>query len=165
MFSQAQYPIRRAVQAQDVGPFFTRDYNLCVNCSRCIRACQEVRGSKALYFLHDDHGLHVGTPLNAELLAAGCQNCGACVDVCPTGALQPKAQAGLPDRTIKTICPYCGVGCQLVLEIKNTASCKPCPTRRSANHGQACVKGHFGIPDFVHSPDRLTRLSLSVKAS
>jgi formate dehydrogenase major subunit/formate dehydrogenase alpha subunit len=80
------------------------------------------------------------------------------VDVCPTGALRPKSQAGLPDRTVKTICPYCGVGCQLILDINNNRVTQVTPDRDGpANHGQACVKGHFGIADFVHSPDRLTK--------
>ena len=147
-----------APQLKEVGLFFVRDYTLCIRCGRCIRACQEVRGNRAICFLHDDHGLHVGTPLNAPADSADCESCGSCVDVCPTGALRPNDQAGLPERVVKTICPYCAIGCQLNLETKNGRIMQSIPDRNGpANHGQACVKGHFGIAQFVHSPERLTK--------
>jgi formate dehydrogenase alpha subunit len=88
-----------------------------------------------------------------------CKFCGACVDSCPTGALADLATRGLgqPDRVVTTICPYCGVGCQLKLEVKDETiiASKPDPDG-AANHGQACVKGRFGIAEFVHHPERLT---------
>jgi formate dehydrogenase alpha subunit len=93
------------------------------------------------------------------LREAGCEFCGACVDSCPTGALTDLANRGFgkPDRVVTTICPYCGVGCQLKLEVKDEKimASKPDPDG-PANRGQACVKGRFGIADFVHHPERLT---------
>jgi len=143
-------------QLKEAGLFFARDFSLCIKCGRCIRACQEVRGNQALCFLHDDLGLHVGSPLNAPPDNAGCESCGACVDICPTGALRSNEQAGLPERTVKTICPYCAVGCQLKLEIKGNRIMQTIPDYDGpANRGQSCVKGHFGITEFVHSPERL----------
>jgi ferredoxin len=102
---------------------------------------------------------HVITPPDELLLQdANCQFCGACVDACPTGALVEVSSrwSGLPDRQVKTTCPYCGVGCQLSLEIKRERIVKVVPSRGdSPNRGQACVKGKFGL-DFVHDPSRLT---------
>lgn len=102
---------------------------------------------------------HVITPPDELLLQdANCQFCGACVDACPTGALVEVSSrwSGLPDRRVKTTCPYCGVGCQLSLEIKRERIVKVVPSRGdSPNRGQACVKGKFGL-DFVHDPSRLT---------
>jgi predicted molibdopterin-dependent oxidoreductase YjgC len=146
----------RASDLKDLGTFFSRDYSLCIRCGRCVRVCHEVRGNKAIYFLLDEKGLSVGTPMGRSLMDSGCRFCGACVDVCPTGALVDKRQRGLPERMVKTICPYCGVGCQLDLEIRDGKIMQAIPDAHGpANHGQACVKGRFGIPEFVHSPDRL----------
>ncbi len=88
---------------------------------------------------------------------ANCQFCGACVDVCPTGALIERnaAFAGPINKTVKTTCPYCGVGCQIELEVKDNKVINVIPANGPANQGQVCVKGRFG-QDFVNSPERLT---------
>ena len=102
---------------------------------------------------------YVITPPDEKVLQeADCQFCGACVDSCPTGALVERSiyLAGAPDRVVTTICPYCGVGCQLKLEIKNEQIIRVIPDPKGlANRGQACVKGKFGM-EFVHHPERLT---------
>jgi len=103
---------------------------------------------------------HAIAPLQGRTLReVGCEFCGACVDSCPTGALSDSATRGIaePDRVVTTICPYCGVGCQLKLEVKDEKimASKPDPDG-PANHGQACVKGRYGIAEFVHHPERLT---------
>jgi formate dehydrogenase alpha subunit len=102
---------------------------------------------------------YVITPPDEKVLEeANCQFCGACVDSCPTGALIERSvyQAGAPDRVVTTVCPYCGVGCQLNLEMKNGKIARVVPDPEGlANKGQACVKGKFGL-DFVFDPSRLT---------
>ena len=148
-------PLRSYVKEE--GIFFNRDYNLCIRCGRCVRICHEVRVNKTIYFLLDEKGLSIGTPLNRSLEDAGCKFCGACVDVCPTGALVDRAQRGLPDQVVTTVCPYCGVGCQLNLEVRHGKITQVVPNSEGpANHGQACVKGRFDIAEFVHHSNRLT---------
>ena len=140
-------------------PFFERDYNLCILCGRCVRVCQEVRGAGAVDFTYRGSRALVGTAFDRPLTDAGCQFCGACVDVCPTGALMDAANEweGKPDSSVATICPYCGVGCQLKVELKDGRITRTVPDMEGpANCGQACVKGRYGIVEFVHSPERLT---------
>jgi formate dehydrogenase alpha subunit len=141
-------------------PFFERDYNLCILCGRCVRVCQEVRGAGTIAFTYRGSQALVGTAFDKPLQDAGCQFCGACVDACPTGALvekERKWKGKRAERAVLTTCPYCGVGCQLELQISDNRIIEVLPDRANeVNRGQACVKGRFGIQEFVHHPDRLT---------
>jgi len=102
---------------------------------------------------------YVITPPGEQVLdEANCQFCGACVDACPAGALIESSyyRTGKPDRTVTTVCPYCGVGCQLNLNVKDEKIIQVSPDPDGpANKGQACVKGKFGL-DFINHPERLT---------
>jgi len=138
-------------------PMIARDYNLCILCGRCVRICQEVRGVGAIAFVNRGSEAEVGTIFGDTLEDSGCKFCGACVDVCPVGALSERTASwkGEPDRVVTTICPYCGVGCQLQLEIKNEKLMRVQPDPAGpANRGQDCVKGKFGL-EFIQHPDRL----------
>jgi formate dehydrogenase (NADP+) alpha subunit len=138
-------------------PFFERNYNLCIACTRCVRACQDVRGNSAIGLVFQNGNVVVGST-SPTLEESGCQFCGACVDVCPTGALTEwiNKWEGKEERRVLTTCPYCGVGCQLELLVKKDRIIGVSPKGDgTVNQGQACVKGKFGIVEYVHHPDRL----------
>jgi predicted molibdopterin-dependent oxidoreductase YjgC len=138
-------------------PFYDRDYNLCIVCGRCVRACEELRGDDAIGFTERSGIALVGTSFGTSLLESGCEFCGACIDVCPVGALVEKDHKWeKPVRTERTICPHCPVGCQLNLEVNASGQfIRAVPELNSpANRGQACFKGKFGL-EFVNRESRL----------
>ena len=97
-----------------------RDYNLCIVCGRCVRACEELRGDDAICFTERGGSALVGTSFGTSLLESGCEFCGACIDVCPVGALVEREHKWeKAARVERTICPHCPVGCQLNLEINS----------------------------------------------
>jgi len=149
--------IYRSLEINRDNPFFDLDYNLCIACGRCVRACKEIRGQNAIDFIYLN-GYRVAGPIKGKHIDSECRFCGACVDVCPTGALMERSAKwqSSPDYSVVTTCPYCGVGCQLSVETKDNRILQTTPVlENTLNQGQACVKGRFGIKEFVNHPERL----------
>ena len=145
---------------QDANPFIVRDYSKCILCRRCISACEEINGVRAIAMLGRGFDSKVGTAFDGSLQDSPCEFCGMCIAVCPTGALSPKSAIGAgrtwEGEKITTICPYCGVGCTLDVHVKeNRIIGVESNWEGASNHGWTCVKGRFGW-DFVGDADRLT---------
>ena len=138
-------------------PYWDMDMNLCIVCARCVRACDEVRGDKAITLKQNSGRSIIGTAQGTSLLESGCEFCGLCIDVCPTGAIVERDYKwDKAEKQVTTTCPHCPVGCQLSLEInKRNKLIRSIPEREAAaNQGMACFKGKFGL-DFVNSKERL----------
>ncbi len=155
------YPVHyRGLRVEDEDPFYDRDHNLCILCGRCMRVCQEVRVADVLGFKHRGRSAVVGPAFARTHLEAGCEFCGACVAVCPTGALAEKARKweGKPDREEHTTCPFCGVGCRMRLRVKDDRVIGSLPDADpEAGEGQLCVRGRFCVAEVVNEPRRLVR--------
>jgi formate dehydrogenase major subunit len=139
-------------------PYFRFDPTLCIVCSRCVRACDEVQGTLALTIQGRGFQSKVAASQDESFLASECVSCGACVEACPTAALAEKSliQIGRPQRAVTTTCAYCGVGCSFRAEVKDDVVVRMAPNRDGhANHGHACVKGRFAFGYATH-PDRIT---------
>ncbi|MGD1047586.1 MAG: molybdopterin-dependent oxidoreductase [Candidatus Krumholzibacteriaceae bacterium] len=141
-------------------PFYDRDYNICILCGRCVRMCQEVRGTGVLAFTYRGPRAKIGPAFGRSHVEAGCEFCGACVDVCPTGALADKASKwdGKPDGSYVSTCPFCPVGCQVELDHKGGRFSKAkANLDPEVNDGQLCVKGRFCMPEVTHHFERAKR--------
>lgn len=148
-----QYPI------DDPNPFIQVDRNKCILCRRCVRACSAINGVEAINVVYRGFNARIAFGADAYMAQSPCEFCGSCVAVCPTAALYPKMSIGKGRpwqvNRVQTVCSYCGVGCQLVLEVKDNKIVKvESAWDGPANHGWTCVKGRFGY-DYVHHPDRL----------
>jgi formate dehydrogenase alpha subunit len=152
------YPVYyRNLPVEKDDPFFDRDYNLCILCGRCVRMCQDVRTAGTLAFTQRGRQTVIGPAFGRSHMDAGCEFCGACVSVCPTGALSERAGKweGKPDREETTTCPLCGIGCQTRLQVKGQRVISSLPTEDPLiNNGQLCVKGRFCIPELVNGHQR-----------
>ena len=156
---KVRYPaLYRNFDVRKDDPFFDRDYNLCILCGRCVRVCREVRGASAIDFVSRGSLTVIGTALDRPLAQSGCQFCGACVDVCPTGALSERASRPdeRPDGQADTVCALCSNGCRLSLALKGGRLISVEPSESGpANRGQACVKGRFLAREIVSGERRI----------
>jgi formate dehydrogenase major subunit len=135
-------------------PFFERDLNKCVLCGICVRTCKEIEKVNAIDFVGRGYNTKVATFGDKPIAESRCVSCGECVIRCPVGALVIKNYRR-PATEVKTICPYCSVGCSLYLGIRDNVIVNVRGDKESpVNKGLLCVKGRFGL-SFVNSPERL----------
>ncbi|MBN2237994.1 MAG: formate dehydrogenase subunit alpha, partial [Bacteroidales bacterium] len=146
---------RAYIEPDTSNPFFTLDHNKCILCGICVRTCDEVQGVNALDYADRGFDTVISTFMNRPIIESVCESCGECVVRCPVGALTPKKQQ-VPTREVKTVCSYCGVGCNIFLGVRDNKIVSVRGDRESiVNKGRLCVKGRFGF-NFVNHPDRLT---------
>ena len=149
----------RAQPAADLShPAMAVNLDACIQCTRCVRACREEQVNDVIGYAfrgaHSEIVFDLGDPMGEST----CVACGECVQACPTGALAPAHDAYLApiDRTVASLCPYCGVGCQLTYHVKDNRIVRVEGRDGPANHERLCVKGRFGF-DYAHHPQRLTK--------
>lgn len=143
----------------DPNPVLWVDRNKCILCTRCVRACAEIQGRFVWGVSERGHRAKIVAGADTGLLEARCESCGTCVAYCPTGALDDRMSVGLgkAERVVTTTCSYCGVGCQLNLNVREGRIIRVTTSQESPPNGlQACVKGRYGY-EFVHHADRLKR--------
>jgi len=143
---------------EEVNPFIERDLSKCVLCAKCIRADQELVVEGAIDYIERGFASKPATLNDLPLEKSECTFCGTCVALCPTGALMEKEMTyrGTTTTTVDTVCPFCGCGCSIGLEVKDNQLVRARPGAESpVNHGTLCVRGCYGY-DFVHSPERLS---------
>ncbi|MEX2188917.1 MAG: formate dehydrogenase subunit alpha [Pirellulales bacterium] len=143
----------------DANPFIRVDWNKCIHCTRCVRACEEIQGRMVWHLAQRGANLEVVAGMGESMLDARCESCGACAAYCPTGALADRMSygGGPPDRLVTTTCGYCGVGCQFDLNVKDERVIGVTSNPAAAVNGMSlCVKGRYGY-DFLDHRERLTQ--------
>jgi formate dehydrogenase major subunit len=130
----------------------------CIQCTRCLRACRDEQMNDVIGLAGRGDAEKIVFDMDDPMGASTCVACGECVQACPTGALMPARGAALvlPDKRVDSVCPYCGVGCQLSYHVKDNRILLVEGRNGPANEGRLCVKGRYGF-DYANHPQRLTR--------
>lgn len=151
--------LRREEPQPDIShPAMAVNLSACIQCTRCVRACREVQVNGVIGYADRGGHARIVFDLDDPMGASTCVACGECVQACPTGALMPNTQIGSQkvDREVDSVCPFCGVGCQITYNVRDDQIISVSGRNGPANEGRLCVKGRFGF-DYVASPERLTR--------
>ncbi|MCY7371894.1 MAG: formate dehydrogenase subunit alpha [Polaromonas sp.] len=139
-------------------PAIAVNLDACIQCTRCLRACRDEQVNDVIGLAFRGDHAKIVFDMDDPMGASTCVACGECVQACPTGALMPAREAGLsvPDKQVASVCPYCGVGCQLTYNVKDDKILFVEGRDGPANHERLCVKGRYGF-DYAHHPQRLTK--------
>ncbi|MGD9618020.1 MAG: formate dehydrogenase subunit alpha [Alphaproteobacteria bacterium] len=160
--TDSRFPQRAAPAPDRSHPAMAVQLDACIHCNLCVRACREVQVNDVIGMAGRGHSEKIVFDFDDPMGRSTCVACGECVQACPTGALMPASlvdengiYTNAPERQVESVCPYCGVGCQLIYQIKDDRIVAVEGKDGPANHNRLCVKGRFGF-DYVHHQDRLT---------
>ncbi|HWP27034.1 MAG TPA: formate dehydrogenase subunit alpha [Xanthobacteraceae bacterium] len=160
--TQGRFPRRETPAPDRSHVAMAVNLDACIHCNLCVRACREVQVNDVIGMAGRGHHEKIVFDFDDPMGASTCVACGECVQACPTGALMPATMVdernvykGKPDREVHSVCPYCGVGCQITYHIKNDQIAYVSGRNGPANENRLCVKGRFGF-DYVTHPHRLT---------
>ena len=138
-------------------PAMTVNLDACIQCTRCVRACREEQANDVIGYAFRGADSKIVFDQDDPMGVSTCVACGECVQACPTGALAPAKEAYQikADKTVDSVCPYCGVGCQLTYHVKENKIIRVEGRDGPSNHSRLCVKGRYGF-DYAHHQQRLT---------
>jgi predicted molibdopterin-dependent oxidoreductase YjgC len=151
---------KKNFELDESNPVMIRDQNKCILCGKCVRVCSEVQVTSTIDFTGRGFYSKVTTGFDLPISTDNCRMCGQCISVCPTGALINKQFAGTRpweiEKKVTTTCPFCGVGCNFDLNVKNGKVIGVTPNPDAPVNGTSlCVKGRYHT-DLIHSEERLT---------
>ncbi len=161
---ESRYPANTKPAADYSHAAIAVNLDACIACGLCVRACREVQQNDVIGLAYRGHKAKVVFDFDQSMGESTCVACGECVQACPTGALMERnlieeatgKRIAFEDKSIDTLCPYCGVGCQTRVHVKDDKILYVDGRNGPANNNRLCVKGRFGF-DYIHHPDRLTR--------
>jgi formate dehydrogenase major subunit len=156
-----RYPAREQPSADVSHPAIAVNLDACIQCTRCVRACRDAQVNDVIGMALRGAHAKIVFDMDDPMGASTCVGCGECVQACPTGALQTKTamrtdHKAAPTTQVASVCPYCGVGCQLDFHVQGNTITQVTGRPGPANEGRLCVKGRYGF-DYVHNPARLTK--------
>ncbi|WP_020592234.1 formate dehydrogenase subunit alpha [Kiloniella laminariae] len=161
--TSSRFPARKSPVADLSHTAIAVNLDACINCNLCVRACREVQVNDVIGMAYRGSKASIIFDFDTEMGESTCVACGECVQACPTGALMEGSllnaagtRTEYADEIINSVCPFCGVGCQTEVHVKDDKILKIDGRDGPANEKRLCVKGRFGF-DYIHNPNRLTK--------